>query len=114
MPAGDYWERVTHLVRSTTTNTSTGAKQVTFTEDTIYWCYTEFKKPKTESAFGVQNRTVEVIVHVRGYPDIDQLDRLYLHVADMTLEMKGGPMYDYGLGETILEGTNIPTIEASV
>ena len=107
--AGDYWERVTRLVRATTTQ-SNQHKLATYTDGNTYWAYTNDVKADKKLAYAINNTVVEVEVHIRGYPTIDPLDRLRVETTGYVLEIKGIKL-DYDEGATVVVGKYIPSLQ---
>lgn len=111
--AGDYWIKATILKRTAAVDSNTGQMVETFTPAIRRaWCWVEEKKLKQELDYGSLNHTVEADIHFRGYPDVAEKDKVQDPYGERVYQIKG-IRFDFGIGETIVEGYQVASVIAS-
>ncbi len=76
MGTGNYPDRMTWLVRSTTTDTTNGQPVESFTPSGSLWCRVEETNGRRQRDYGVEQPGADAVIYVRNYPNLSALDRL--------------------------------------
>jgi head-tail adaptor len=106
--AGNYWQKVTWHKYTPAVDNNTGQKIDAYTDMGFLWCWNEEQKPKEEVMYGTLNHTVEVKIHLRGYPDVSAKDEFTDRYTTRRLVTKGY-LYDWNAGEVVVEAYQVPS-----